>query len=89
MNQHPPIRPEYQRELAPLGDIQLEQPLPWAQRLWNFTPLRKTLLLLMLALLWEAGARWLSYDFRSERSVHHVIRTVKLQLNDCGETRGL
>lgn len=62
MNQHPPVRPEYQRELAPLGDIQLEQPLPWAQRLWNFTPLRKTLLLLMLALLWEAGARWQNND---------------------------
>ncbi|WP_045853541.1 ABC transporter permease [Raoultella terrigena] len=62
MNQHPPVRPEYQRELAPLSDIQLEQPLPWAQRLWNFTPLRKTLLLLMLALLWEAGARWQNND---------------------------
>ncbi len=62
MNQHPPVRPEYQRELAPLGDIPLEQPLPWTQRLWNFTPLRKTLLLVVLALLWEAGARWQNND---------------------------
>ncbi|MGQ7197506.1 reverse transcriptase/maturase family protein, partial [Escherichia sp. HC-TM1] len=29
-----------------------------------------------------------SYGFRPERSVHHAIRTVKLQLTDCGETRG-
>ncbi|MFV2508960.1 group II intron reverse transcriptase/maturase, partial [Escherichia coli] len=25
---------------------------------------------------------------RPERSVHHAIRTVKLQLTDCGENRG-
>lgn len=59
---HPPVRPEYLKELEPIGDVQLAQPLPLTQRLWNFAPLRKTLLLLVLALLWEAGARWQNND---------------------------
>lgn len=58
----PPVRPEYLQELVPLDDVPLEQTLPWTQRLWNFTPLRKTLLVLALAILWEAGARWQNND---------------------------
>ncbi|VDA69482.1 reverse transcriptase domain-containing protein [Klebsiella pneumoniae] len=38
--------------------------------------------------IWESDFHTLSYGFRPERSVHHAIRTVKLQLTDCGETRG-
>lgn len=36
----------------------------------------------------ESDFHTLSYGFRPERSIHHAIRTVKLQLTDCGETRG-
>lgn len=38
--------------------------------------------------IWESDFHTLSYGFRPELSVHHAIRTVKLQLTDCGETRG-
>ena len=38
--------------------------------------------------IWECDFHPLSYGFRPERSVHHAIRTVKLQLTDCGEIRG-
>ena len=62
MASFPPVRPEYQQELVPLEDVQLEHPLSLTQRLWNFTPLRKTLLIIVLALLWEAGARWQNND---------------------------
>ncbi len=54
--QLPPVHPEYLQELAPLDDVPLEQTLPWMQRLWNFTPLRKTLLVIALAILRKAGA---------------------------------
>ncbi len=62
MASFPPVRPEYQQELVPLEDVQLEHPLSLTQRLWNFTPLRKTLLIIVLALLWESGARWQNND---------------------------
>ncbi|WP_194206105.1 ABC transporter permease [Superficieibacter sp. 1612_C1] len=62
MKRLPPVRPEYLQDLVPLDDVPLEQTLPWTQRLWNFTPLRKTLLVLALAILWEAGARWQNND---------------------------
>nr|EKV6448903.1 reverse transcriptase [Klebsiella oxytoca] len=35
---------------------------------------------------WESYFHTLSHGFRPGRSVHHAIRTVKLQLTDCGET---
>ncbi len=39
--------------------------------------------------IWENDFHSLSYGFRPERSVHHAIRTVKLQLTDAGEnTKG-
>jgi len=62
MSQHPPVRPEYQRELAPLTDINVAQPLPLLNRLWNQGAVRKSLLLILLALLWEGAARWQNND---------------------------
>ncbi|MFP1915119.1 ABC transporter permease [Lonsdalea quercina] len=62
MSQHPPVRPEYQRELAPLTDINVAQPLPLLNRLWNQGTVRKSLLLILLALLWEGAARWQNND---------------------------
>jgi len=45
-------------------------------------------MLMVMEPIWESDFHTLSYGFRPERSVHHAIRTVKLQLTDCGETRG-
>ncbi len=45
-------------------------------------------MLMAMEPIWGSDFHTLSYGFRPERSVHHAIRTVKLQLTDCGETRG-
>lgn len=45
-------------------------------------------MLMAMEPIWESDFHTLSYGFRPERSVHHAIRTVKLQLTDCGEARG-
>jgi RNA-directed DNA polymerase len=37
--------------------------------------------------IWENDFHSLSYGFRPERSVHHAIRTVKIQLTDISETK--
>ena len=38
--------------------------------------------------IWENDFHSLSYGFRPERSVHHAIRTVRIQLTDSKATRG-
>ncbi|MEF7617060.1 ABC transporter permease [Aquincola sp. MAHUQ-54] len=61
----PPVRPEYERPLDTLPDARsapAERALPWAQRLWQQTALRKGVILVVLALLWEAAARWQNND---------------------------
>ena len=45
-------------------------------------------MLMVMEPIWESDFHPLSYGFRPERSVHHAIRTVKLQLTDSTETRG-
>lgn len=45
-------------------------------------------MLMAMEPIWENDFHSLSYGFRPERSVHHAIRTVKLQLTDSSETRG-
>jgi group II intron reverse transcriptase/maturase len=46
-------------------------------------------MLMAMEPIWESDFHSLSYGFRPERSVHHAVRTVKLQLQDNGaETRG-
>lgn len=45
-------------------------------------------MLMAMEPIWENDFHSLSYGFRPERSVHHAIRTVKLQLTDSNETRG-
>lgn len=57
MSQPPYIRPEFERELTPLRDLPVETPLPLGQRLWNQTWLRKSLILLLVLVLWELAAR--------------------------------
>lgn len=52
----PPIRPEYERSLEPFVDIPVERQLPLAERLWQQGWLRNSLILIVLALLWETIA---------------------------------
>jgi NitT/TauT family transport system permease protein len=56
----PPLRPEYLREVVPGDRIGvIEQPLTMRQRLANQSWLRKTLILIFIALAWELYGRWL------------------------------
>lgn len=55
---NPPIRPEYEHPLQAFSEIAVERQLPLAERLWQQAWLRKLLILTLLALLWEALARW-------------------------------
>lgn len=61
----PPVRPEYERPLDTLPDTKsapADRALPWSRRLWQQAALRKGVILVVLALLWEALARWQNND---------------------------
>ncbi|AVR94994.1 ABC transporter permease [Pseudoduganella armeniaca] len=58
----PPIRQEYLAELAPVATSELQHPLPLAARVWEHGGVRKAVLLLVLATLWELLARWQDND---------------------------
>jgi NitT/TauT family transport system permease protein len=58
----PPLRPEYELPLAPVGAIRAAPPLTPVQRALQFGWLRKSVLLLALALAWEMIARWQGND---------------------------
>jgi group II intron reverse transcriptase/maturase len=45
-------------------------------------------MLMAMEPIWESDFHRLSYGFRPERSVHHAVRTVKLQLQDSTDTSG-
>ncbi len=45
-------------------------------------------MLMAMEPIWENDFHSLSYGFRPERSVHHAIRTVKLQLTDSSQSKG-
>ncbi|MDD3758678.1 MAG: ABC transporter permease [Advenella sp.] len=58
----PPVRPEYEIDLKPFNhetnsQIVLEKKRSLAQRLWHIDGIRKTCILLVLALVWEVAAR--------------------------------
>ena len=55
---NPPVRPEYEHRLEPFTAVPLERTLPWPERLWEQGWLRKGLILVLLAVLWECIARW-------------------------------
>ncbi|PHU99445.1 reverse transcriptase domain-containing protein, partial [Iodobacter sp. BJB302] len=42
-------------------------------------------ILMVMEPIWESDFHTVSYGFRKARSVHHAIRSVKLQLQDGGE----
>ena len=54
----PPIRPEYENRLAPFTEVPVERPLPLATRVWAQDWVRKAVILVVLAVLWELAARW-------------------------------
>jgi NitT/TauT family transport system permease protein len=55
----PPLRPEYEREVDVPAEIgAVVQPLGLAERLWNAAVVRRAVILLLLAAVWEAYARW-------------------------------
>jgi len=58
----PPVRPEYERPLEPWTGDAVERELPWTTRLWSQGWLRKGLILVVLAVLWEIIARWQDND---------------------------
>jgi NitT/TauT family transport system permease protein len=58
----PPVREEYERPLAPLGEIALEAPLPPAKRIFAQAWFRKSLIALVLVILWEGAARAVNND---------------------------
>ncbi|WP_264048056.1 ABC transporter permease [Methylobacterium flocculans] len=58
----PPIRPEYDRALAPFVEAPVERALPLSARLWQQDGLRKGLIIAALALVWEGLARWQDND---------------------------
>jgi NitT/TauT family transport system permease protein len=58
----PPVREEYERPLEPLGDVAPEKPLPVGKRIFAQTWLRKTLIALVLVIVWEAAARAVNND---------------------------
>ncbi|WP_286786192.1 MULTISPECIES: ABC transporter permease [Pseudomonas] len=58
----PPVREEYEVTPAPLVGLPLERELPLAQRLWQQGWLRKTLILVLLVVLWELVARYQAND---------------------------
>ncbi len=51
------VRAEYEVHLEPLVSVPLERELPLGQRLWQQGWLRKSLILVVLAVLWEVVAR--------------------------------
>ncbi|MCM2474953.1 ABC transporter permease [Rhizobium sp. CG5] len=53
----PPVRPEYELPLEPLAGATILTVLPFYQRLWQRAWLRKCVILVCLALIWEIAAR--------------------------------
>ena len=51
------MRQEYEITLEPLLSVPVERELPLRQRLWQQGWLRKGLILIVLAILWEAAGR--------------------------------
>ncbi|MGJ7552139.1 ABC transporter permease [Pseudomonas alloputida] len=57
-----PVRQEYEVQLEPLLSVPVERNLPLVQRLWQHGWLRKAVILVVIAALWEAIARYQGND---------------------------
>ena len=57
----PGLRPEYERQLTDASDVgEVQRPLSKSERLWGSTPFRRFVMLVVLAVVWECYARFLS-----------------------------
>lgn len=57
-----PVRQEYEVQLEPLLSVPVERDLSLTQRLWQHGWLRKAVILVVIALVWEAVARYQDND---------------------------
>src|SRR5690606_13472391 len=55
-------RPDYEIDLAPFTERPVERSLPLAARLWQYGWLRKGIILVVLAVIWELVARYQAND---------------------------
>ncbi|MBP0599046.1 ABC transporter permease [Herbaspirillum sp. LeCh32-8] len=62
MSLTPPVREEYELPLAPLPGLTLERQFSLPRRIWQQGWIRKGVILLLLALIWEAIGRWQNND---------------------------
>ena len=53
------LRPEIVNAETPLGDVKVEASLSWAERIYRISAVRKAIILLALAALWQAYGLWL------------------------------
>lgn len=58
----PPVRAEYEHRLTPLAGLAPQRPLPWGQRLWQQAAVRRSVILVLLALAWQWLALWQDND---------------------------
>jgi len=58
----PPVRQEYVYATNTAAPRAVDIPLPFPRRLWQQAWLRKSLILILLAVLWEGVARWQDND---------------------------
>jgi NitT/TauT family transport system permease protein len=53
------LRPEIVNADTPLGDVEVEASLSWPERIYRFGAVRKAIILVALAALWQAYGVWL------------------------------
>ena len=59
----PYVRDEFEVTPAALpATFATEQPLPWSERIWQHSAVRTTFILILLAAIWEAAARYTDND---------------------------
>ncbi|CAI3788348.1 hypothetical protein AHFPHNDE_02024 [Pseudomonas sp. MM227] len=62
MSLSPPVRQEYEVTLEPFTQAELVRDISWPQRIWQQAWVRKGVILLALAVIWELAARWQNND---------------------------
>ncbi|WP_416425719.1 ABC transporter permease [Pseudomonas sp. App30] len=62
MSLQPPVRAEYEIELEPFTQAALTRDISLAQRIWQQGWVRKTVIMIALALIWEIAARLQNND---------------------------
>jgi len=62
MSLSPPLREEYEVALEPFTQAALARDIPLAQRIWQQSWVRKTVIMIVLAVIWELAARWQNND---------------------------